>query len=169
MTQGHHPTHTGLQKHSVGDIYPLAIVGVGDKWELHDLSSGAVMCFTGGPNAGKPVRSSLPSTLYGCLHMHRDRGIYCWTVPTVKRGPSSVLGPDVAPSAEPKSNYMPLTGNRAGWYGEAGTDADLPPPGAEVKALMTVTEQEQALISAYRYCLPTMRECILTLVRKCKA
>lgn len=29
MSKGHHPVHTGLQKHSVGDIYPLAVVGYG--------------------------------------------------------------------------------------------------------------------------------------------
>jgi hypothetical protein len=192
MTQGHHPTHTGLQKHSVGDLYPLAIVGVGDFWELHDLRNGAVLCFSTGHDAGRPVRTDVPSTLYSCLAAHRERGLFCWMLPTVKRGPSIVLGPNdtlpgtkagfppiqttamdscTPPPAEPKRFIAPgpLTGSRSNWYGEAGTDADLPPLGAEVKALMTVTEQEQALITAYRYCLPMMRECILTLVRKCKA
>lgn len=180
MTQGHHPTHTSLQKHSVGDIYPLAIVGVGDSWELHDLSTGKVFCF--GDHA---VRRSKPSLLLGehaafVAGLHGPILAAGWVKSPGRRGLRLMpLGPnDTLPGT--KAGFPPIQttamdsctpppADRSNWYGEAGTDADLPPLGAEVKAVVTVTEQEQALLNAYRYCLPTMRDCILTLVRKCKA
>jgi hypothetical protein len=43
--KGHSAQHHGLQKHSLGDIYPWAIVGIEDNavthYELHNLITGA--------------------------------------------------------------------------------------------------------------------------------
>lgn len=39
--EGHHPEHIGLQKHSVGEDYPLAVVGIGNgdrtEWVISNL------------------------------------------------------------------------------------------------------------------------------------
>jgi hypothetical protein len=49
---GHHPEHIGLQKHSVGDIYPLAVVGYGTADEVEycveDLCRGTIAAFNNG-------------------------------------------------------------------------------------------------------------------------
>lgn len=53
MSKGHHPVHAGLQKHSVGDIYPLAVVGYGtaDKvvYCVKNLCTGQTAGFRNGP------------------------------------------------------------------------------------------------------------------------
>ena len=52
---GHHDEHVGLQKHSVGDLYPLAIVGYGNgdktKYVIEHLTRGEVLvCKAGSGN-----------------------------------------------------------------------------------------------------------------------
>lgn len=37
--QGHHPRHAGLQRHSVGGIYPLAVVIIGEEALVSDLTT----------------------------------------------------------------------------------------------------------------------------------
>ena len=44
MTTGHHPTHAGLQSHSVGANYPIAIVGYGNLWVIENIVNGTVRC-----------------------------------------------------------------------------------------------------------------------------
>ena len=46
MSAGHHPVHTGLQSHSVGGAYPLAIVGYGHptRYVIENLAEGTVLC-----------------------------------------------------------------------------------------------------------------------------
>ena len=44
---GHHPVHTGIQNHSMGDCYPFAVVGYGDNPTLYvveNLAEGTVLC-----------------------------------------------------------------------------------------------------------------------------
>ena len=44
---GHHPVHTGIQNHSMGDCYPLAVVGYGNNPTLYvveNLAEGTVLC-----------------------------------------------------------------------------------------------------------------------------
>jgi hypothetical protein len=45
---GHHAEHSGLQKHSVGGIYPLAVVGYANGhttvWVVEHLGTGCVLC-----------------------------------------------------------------------------------------------------------------------------
>jgi hypothetical protein len=36
---GHHPRHAGLQRHSVGGIYPLAVVIIGEEALISDLTT----------------------------------------------------------------------------------------------------------------------------------
>lgn len=49
MSAGHHPVHTGLQSHSVGGAYPLAIVGYGHptRYVIENLAEGTVLCCKG--------------------------------------------------------------------------------------------------------------------------
>jgi len=46
--EGHHPVHAGLQKHSVGEAYPLALVGYGNgdrtDYRLENLMTGQTLC-----------------------------------------------------------------------------------------------------------------------------
>lgn len=48
MQSGHHPVHERLQSHSVGGIYPLAVVGYanGDQtlYVIEHLTEGKVLC-----------------------------------------------------------------------------------------------------------------------------
>lgn len=46
MSAGHHPVHVGLQSHSVGSGYPLAVVGYGHPtlYVLENLTLGTVLC-----------------------------------------------------------------------------------------------------------------------------
>jgi hypothetical protein len=46
MNSGHHAEHVGLQKHSVGETYPLAVVGYGDIWAIENIKTGKVACVT---------------------------------------------------------------------------------------------------------------------------
>lgn len=48
---GHNSVHQGLQNHSIGAVYPLAVVGYGKDsghvWGVEDLRNGTVACFVG--------------------------------------------------------------------------------------------------------------------------
>lgn len=50
--QGHHGQHQALQNHSVGDIYPLAVVAYDNGGALHftleDLTKGTCACDSAG-------------------------------------------------------------------------------------------------------------------------
>jgi hypothetical protein len=46
---GHHPVYTGIQNHSMGECYPLAVVGYGHNPTLYvveNLAEGTVLCCT---------------------------------------------------------------------------------------------------------------------------
>jgi hypothetical protein len=131
---GHHPKHVGLQKHSVGDLYPIALVGFNDHWELHNLSTGAKLCYT---FDDVPVECLRPSEALYVLKAHQDHGFYAW------KQPAAVL-PLPAPS-------------RANWYGEEGTDGPAmkiegPPPletAEEVPDIFQLEEQRLAAAQAF--------------------
>lgn len=71
--QGHHPVHAGLQSHSVGGAYPLAVVGYGmgekTKYCVEDLLSGSVLVCV---STGTMFQSTSPdlavSLLTGGIH-----------------------------------------------------------------------------------------------------
>lgn len=64
-SQGHDPVHQGLQKHSIGDTYPWAVVGIGngDKvhYEVHNLCTGKKVYDHG---TGRPYRYADPGAAY---------------------------------------------------------------------------------------------------------
>jgi hypothetical protein len=44
---GHHPTHAGLQKHSVGPQYPYSVQMIGDWYVIFKANSGLYMGYLG--------------------------------------------------------------------------------------------------------------------------
>ncbi len=60
---GHHPVHTGLQKHSVGGAYPLAPVAYeteyGLIWHIENLEDGTTAMCYGGPREWPAVGDAL--------------------------------------------------------------------------------------------------------------
>jgi hypothetical protein len=85
---GHHPVHTGLQRHSVSESYPLLMVGIanGDEtiYEIHNAMSGEVLHITSdGPiRPAQWVRPQAAEWLFDQLHHHRclrgQFGNYRW-------------------------------------------------------------------------------------------
>lgn len=40
--RGHGARTGGLQRHPIGELYPLAVIGLGDGWAVMDLRSGSI-------------------------------------------------------------------------------------------------------------------------------
>lgn len=58
--RGHHPEHVGLQRHSIGEAYPLAVVGYANghrmAWRVENLMTGQCVCLA----SAHPQYASLP-------------------------------------------------------------------------------------------------------------
>lgn len=169
MTQGHHPTHTGLQKHSVGDIYPLAVVGVGDYWELHNLEQGTVLSWRPDRNPTAPwkrVERGTPSELLDLIGLAANTyAVYSWQ-------PGGKIRTPLPVSVHPIKKA--LTGSRANWFGEQGTDpvtteVELPPSGEKREHYVRVTKDEHDLLVEYRSVLAYDRGLAHHLLKKLRA
>ena len=77
-TTGHHPEHVGLQKHSVGGIYPLAVVGYGNgdltTYCIEHLTEGKVLCDA----TGLPYQSESYNVIYGVAASGFDDDLDMW-------------------------------------------------------------------------------------------
>ena len=75
---GHHAEHVGLQKHSVGDLYPLAVVGYGNGddtlYVIEHLTDGTVLC----DGAGSPYQSDAYAVLPGIAESGFDQALDLW-------------------------------------------------------------------------------------------
>ncbi|MFN9506749.1 MAG: hypothetical protein ACK57J_19705 [Rubrivivax sp.] len=142
---GHHPKHVGLQKHSVGDLYPIALVGFNAHWELHNLSTGAKLCYT---FEDAPVECKRPSDALYVLKAHQEQGFYRWVPPAVRQ-------PLPAPS-------------RANWYGEEGTDGlqmkvEGPPPLETAEEVPDIFQLEDQRLAAAQAFNKLRRACVAVL------
>jgi hypothetical protein len=132
---GHHSVHTGLQKHSVGDIYPLAVVGygTGDEVEycVEHLTNGTIAAFQRGKSF-KRRSWYRASDAYAFAVLVRDGEFVdgedelVW-VP-FRQAESQVLNfePDTELSAEERAAIMQVSvpeqsppDGRWNWYGAA--------------------------------------------------
>ena len=74
---GHDTRHAGLQSHSLGDIYPLGVVGTQASpdapvlYRVENLIEGTVLCFTHEPYVGRPFELTRAAALLGCLRLFR--------------------------------------------------------------------------------------------------
>lgn len=132
---GHHSVHAGLQKHSVGDIYPLAVVGYGTADEVEycveHLGDGTIAAFQRGRSFKRRAWTRASDAYYFATLVRDGKFVsedeLVW-VPFRQAEPQ-VLGfePDTELSAEERAAIMqvivpeqspPPPDGRWNWYGQ---------------------------------------------------
>lgn len=132
--QGHHGQHQALQNHSVGDIYPLAVVaydnGGGVFFTLENLTRGTCACDKDGnlhvwleaanaqryalwhsrgiraPEDEAVIHSRAPSWFYGRPVFERGMLVMPQSSRALNTTPPRILAPGCRPSAVPLTPYQ---------------------------------------------------------------
>lgn len=115
MTQGHHPVHTGLQKHSIGGVFPYILVGFGDgTWGVQD-SAGLYM--TKGFD-----RQRFVSVEHAIGYFKNRTEFTSWSPlrPATPKQERPVQAPARVPPFPPS-----IPPSRHDWYGESGEAAPV--------------------------------------------